>query len=98
MEVVQTIDRAGLRIGRLALDAKEEAWRRQNPLETALNAGVEIRSGSAFLVEIKQCLDILLGHGPSIGSLRQGRKNLPCARLFRCGVLRPAHKDLAAAR
>ena len=78
-------------VRRLALDAEQEARRGQDPLEAALDAGLEAAVGSARLVEPEQRLDVRVGHRPAIGRARQRRENLLRARLF--GGARPSGRQ-----
>src|SRR2546425_13316714 len=84
-------------VGRLTLDAKQEAGRGQDSFETTLNAGVEVGAGSSCLVEIKQRLDFRLSHRPPIGPSRQRREDPPGAWLFRRSAVWPAREDFTAA-
>ena len=57
--------------GRLALDAEQELRADQQPLERALDAGVEAGFGAALVIERQQVLDVGLCRRPPIGAPRQ---------------------------
>ena len=74
------IDIVGIRC---RLDAEDEARRREDPLEAALNAGVEaVLLGASRVVEVEKHLVSDSVIGTAIRTRRNRRKNLARTRLF----------------
>ena len=70
-------DRARQRVRRLALDAEQEARRRQHAPQRSLDAGVESVFGLARAIEREQRVEILFGHRTAIGATREPRQDRP---------------------
>src|SRR5215831_30847 len=91
------VDRAGSGVRRIMLNAKQETWRGENTLETALDTGFKCSVGTAVLVKLKHGLKIVCHQRPAVCTRRERRQYSSGARFFGRRVLRVAHEDFAAA-
>src|SRR5207247_7201068 len=91
IEIAEAIDGSRGRARRLALDAKEEARRGQDPFDPALDAGGEAaaclaealaKAGLSCSVELDERLHVRLGDGPPIRARRDRRQDLSRTGLF----------------
>ena len=96
-QVADAIGLAGLDVGRTIFGAEHKFRMREDELEPALDAVLEIARIPAGLIETQQRLGIRIGNGPAISLPRECRENLSRAGQLICGARGLADEDLAAA-
>src|SRR5581483_8388827 len=75
-------------VRRIILDAEEELWTNQNPLQCNADATLEPFLASSYSVHIKQGREIFLVNGPAVGTTSEIGNNFLGTSIFVGGVKR----------
>ena len=97
IQIVDSIDGSGSRIGRIFLGAQNELRTGENTLQRQFDPGIETAVAPAGLVEAQNPRKIRIAHGLPIRPAGQRRENLPRAGHLADRLVRAAHEDPAPA-